>query len=161
MKRSFLVGIIIAVALFLMGFLTGRFAMRAQLAVEGEGPATPPPLRLPEEAEMPINDVTGADVDGLPRFPGAVRVEYRHVMIGDLIETEVEYVAAAELDAVHDYYRRLFDEEGWTVADLGIYQGEWTFFIVSGEREAIVELEARQSLVEVEIEMSEPVAALE
>ena len=64
--------------------------------------------------------------------------------------------AAAELGPVHDFYREVFKEEGWIVADIGIYQGEWTFFVVSGEREANVELEARQSLVEIEIELSEP-----
>lgn len=148
---------IIAVIVFLAGFFLGRLSLAGQLqAAEEALRATPEPVILPDAAEMPIRDVTGADIEDLPRFPGAIRVEYRNVIVGDLVETEVEYVAAAELDDVHDYYRQLFDEYGWTVADLGIYQGEWTFFVVSGEREAIVELEARQSLVEVEVEVSEP-----
>lgn len=145
--------------LFLGGFFAGRYSLQERLAVAEEALyATPAPVVLPGEAELPRQDVTGADIEGLPRFPGSVRVEYESVIVGDLLETEVEYVVAAKLDEVHDFYRSVFDEEGWTVADLGIYQGEWTFFVVSREREAIVELEARQSLVEVEIELSEPVA---
>ena len=105
---------------------------------------------------MTAIDVTGADIEGLPRYPGSVRVEYQNLIVGDFLETEVEYVVATELGPVHDFYREVFKEEGWIVADIGIYQGEWTFFVVSGEREANVELEARQSLVEIEIELSEP-----
>ncbi len=150
--------LVIAAALFAVGFASGRLSLYGRLAeIERALAATPEPIILPEEAEMPTRDVTGADVEGLPRFPGSVRVEYRHVILGDLEEMEVEYVAAAELDDVHDFYRNVFDEEGWIVADLGIFQGEWTFFVVSGEREAVVELEARQSLVEVEIEVMEPI----
>jgi hypothetical protein len=138
--------------LFLAGFVTGRSLSTRHLTAES------PIIPLPEAAEMPTRDVTGADINGLPRYPGAVRVEYRNVIAGDLVETEVEYVVAASLDSVHDFYRVIFDEEGWMVADLGIYQGEWTFLVVSGEREAIVELEARESLIEIEIELSEPPA---
>jgi len=42
------------------------------------------------------------------------------------------------------------------VADLQIFQGEWTFFVIQNGREALVELESRGPLVEVEIELNEP-----
>ena len=157
MNRYRITLVILAIALFLAGFVAGRMVTVIQQAKENEAQIALAPPVLAEDEVMPTRDVTGADVDGLPRYPGAVRVEYRQVVVGDLVETEVEYVVAGELDEVHDFYRQVFDEEEWIVADLGIYQGEWTFFVVSGEREAVVELEVRLSLVEIEIELSEPV----
>ena len=157
MNRYQITLVILAIALFLAGFLAGRMVTVRQQAAENEVQIALPAPVLAEDEAMPTRDVTGADVDGLPRYPGAVRVGYRQVAVGDLLETEVEYVVAGELDEVHDFYRQVFDEEEWIVADLGIYQGEWTFFVVSGEREAVVELEVRLSLVEIEIELSEPV----
>lgn len=157
MRRIRLLQFVAALLLFLGGVLLGRMYTTWERERDAEESAqTPEPVVLSEVADMPLRDVTGADVEGLPRYPGAVRVEYRNVIVGEWEETEVEYVVATDLEAVHSFYRRIFDEEGWTVADLGIYQGEWTFFVVSGEREAIVELEVRQSLVEVEIEVTEP-----
>lgn len=157
--RFWIVIMIVGLLLFLAGFALGRALTMQQMAVtiETDGRVAAV-VALPDAATMPTRDVTGHDIDDLPRYPGAVRVEYRHVGIGEFVETEVEYVVAAELSDVHDFYRGVFDDEGWIVADLGIYQGEWTFFVVSGEREAIVELEARQSLVEIEIELTEPPA---
>lgn len=143
--------------LFLAGFTLGRFLSIQQQDAQATTEAQrPEPVFLPGGEPLPTLDVTGADIEGLPRYPGSVRVEYRQVVIEELAETEVEYVVVDDLHAVHDFYRQVFSDEGWVVADLGIYQGEWTFFVVSGEREAIVELEARQSLVEIEIELSEP-----
>jgi hypothetical protein len=106
----------------------------------------------------PQDDVPGVDIAELPRYPGAIRVEYRQVVEEDLLVTEVEYVVADRLEAVHDFYRDVFPAWEWFVADFGVYQGEWTFFLLSGAREAFVEIEARGELVEVEIELSEPAA---
>ncbi len=105
---------------------------------------------------VPEQDVPGDSIPGLPRFPGMRRVEYRQVVVGDLLETEVEYVMEGTLEPVHDFYRQVFDSEGWRVVDLHIFQGEWTFYVIQGGREALVELESRGPLVEVEIELTEP-----
>lgn len=158
-NRFWLALLVLGPVLFLAGFALGRALTTQEMAASAEADRQAvEAVELPDPETMPTRDVTGFDIADLPRYPGAVRVEYRHVTLGELVETEVEYVVAAELSDVHDFYRRVFDDEGWIVADLGIYQGEWTFFVVSGEREAIVELEARQSLVEIEIELTEPPA---
>ncbi len=102
------------------------------------------------------SDVTGADISTIPRYPGSVRVEYRRSVDQRLLNTEVEYVVAADLAPVHDFYREIFRAHRWLVADLGFSQGEWTFFLVEAEREAVIEIESRGELVEVEIELSEP-----
>lgn|GEM_PF-1393656 len=156
LKRNTIIAVVLALLLFAVGFGAGRLVTTRELAAEAPATRIIAPSSLSDGAELPAIDVTGADIEGLPRYPGSVRVEYQNLIVGDFLETEVEYVVAAELGPVHDFYREVFKEEGWIVADIGIYQGEWTFFVVSGEREANVELEARQSLVEIEIELSEP-----
>lgn len=144
--------------LLITGFIIGRLS--SAIPHEKTGTTTSPMSAIVPTADlrMPALDVPGDDIPGLPPFPGMRRVEYRQVIIGDLLETEVEYVMEGSLEPIHDYFRQLFDAEGWNVADLHIFQGEWTFFIIQGEREALVELESRGPLVEVEIELKEPIA---
>jgi hypothetical protein len=141
-----------AAGLLALAFVAGRMTATTSLS-ETNGTANPVTV---QESATQINDVPGDDIPGLPRFPGSTRVEYRQALVGDLLETEAEYVVAGDMDPVYGFYRQVFDDEGWTVADLGIYQGEWTFFVISGEREALVEIESRGTLIEVEIELSEP-----
>lgn len=158
MKVSTVVAIsLVGVLLLAVGFAAGRLTAGSNAAT-GPGEATAAlTAALPTlDTSVPSFDVPGADIPGLPPYPGATRVEYRQVMVGDLLETEAEYVMTGDLGPVHDFYRAVFDEQGWAVADLGIYQGEWTFFVISGEREALVEIEGRGPLVEIEIELSEP-----
>lgn len=146
--------LVISLLLVALGFAAGR------LTAEPTRVVAPSTVTAPTaDAEVPPFDVPGEDIPGLPPFPGATRVEYRQVVLGDLLETEAEYVMTGDIEPVHDFYRDVFDAEGWTVADLGIYQGEWTFFLINGAREALVELEARGSLIEVEIEYTEPLPA--
>jgi hypothetical protein len=145
--------IVVGLALLTLGFVGGRaWAMRQVAAL----PPAPAPVQS-DQLATPILDVPGDDVPGLPRFGDARRVEYRQTIDGELIETEVEYVVADQLEVVHDFYRTVFEEQGWTVADLGVYQGEWTFFVIQDDREALLELESRGPLIEVEIEIIEPI----
>lgn len=110
----------------------------------------------PVEISFPEGNVEGKDISGLPRYPGSVRVRYGEAVIGDLSVTRAGYVADAELDEARDFYRDTFRNEGWAVADVSYSKGEWTFFVTRQEREAILEIEEQSSLVEVEIELSEP-----
>jgi hypothetical protein len=154
MKATTIAALLFAGCLLLaIGYAAGR--MTAEPSRET---VSTPVVAPTANNQIPEFDVPGEDIPGLPPFPGATRVEYRQVILGDLLETEAEYVVPGEVEPVHDFYREIFDAEGWIVADLGIYQGEWTFFLIDGGREALVELETRGSLVEVEIELTEPVA---
>jgi hypothetical protein len=74
----------------------------------------------------------------------------------NLVVREVEYVTTAPFSEVHEFYRTHFHNQGWSVADFNFSHGEWTFFVIDGAREAIVEIESRGPLVEIEIELSEP-----
>lgn len=158
-RRGIILLVVLSVLLLGIGFSAGRFLTVRELErAHATRVAEITRHSVLNEAPMPERDVTGEDIPDLPRYPGSVRVEFRDVIVGDLAEIEVEYVVLSDLDSVHAYYRQVFDDYGWIVADLGIYQGEWTFLVVSGEREAIVELEARQSIVEIEIELTEPIS---
>ncbi len=162
MKGLSIVGIFLAGLLLLgAGFVAGAAWTEQRRAAGQASPDPIAPITPPlTESMTPSSDVPGADVPGLPRYPGANRVEYRQSLVGDFQETEVEYVVADEISVVHDFYRDVFDQEGWRVADLGVYQGEWTFFVIKDGREALMEIESRGALIEIEIEINEPLSAL-
>lgn len=146
-----------AALLLLIGVVIGRQTAGNQ-PVANRSTAAPSITTAPiADMAAPEFDVPGEDIPGLPRFPGMTRVEYRQVILGELLETEVEYVMEGTLEPIHDFYRQVFEDEGWSVGDLHIFQGEWTFFVIQDDREALVELESRGPLVEVEIELTEPV----
>ena len=147
------------ILLLIAGIIIGRLSSTSSQQEPADNPTAINAVVPTADLSVPVLDVPGDNIPGLPPFPGMRRVEYRQVIIGDLLETEVEYVIEGPLEPIHDYYRQLFDDEGWKVADLHIFQGEWTFFIIQGEREALVELESRGPLVEVEIELTEPIPA--
>ena len=149
------VGLLLLMAGFIMGRLTGNLPQNGSVQAASSIITAVPTADL----SVPALDVPGDDIPGLPRYPGMRRVEFRHDVLGDLLETEVEYVMDGTLESVHDFYRQVFDDEGWNVADLHIFQGEWTFFVIQDDREALVELESRGPLIEVEIELTEPIPA--
>ncbi len=145
--------------LLLLGFATGWAVVGCQVAGAGRSDPSPTPVCVCASTQswsVPTSDVPGTDISSLPRYTGSTRVEHRGVVEGELIVTEVEYVTLDGLEAVHGFYRDVFRTKHWSVADLGFSQGEWTFFLISGAREAVVEIESRGPMVEVEIELSEP-----
>jgi hypothetical protein len=110
---------------------------------------------------LPSEDVPGADIPGLPRYPNSVRVEYEREEVDDLLETRVGYGAATSgLDSIREFYRDTFREEDWSVENAEFSEGTWTFFITQDEREALVEFETRAGsrggLFDIRIELSEP-----
>jgi hypothetical protein len=110
---------------------------------------------------LPSEDVPGADIPGLPRYPDSVRVEYEREEVDYLLETRVGYGAAASgLDSVREFYRDTFREENWSVENAEFSEGTWTFLVTQGEREALIEFETRTGsrggLFDIRIELSEP-----
>jgi hypothetical protein len=110
---------------------------------------------------LPSEDVPGADIPGLPRYPDSVRVDYEREEVDDLLETRVVYGATASgLDSVREFYRDTFREEDWSVENAEFSEGTWTFLVTQNEREALVEFETRAGsrggLFDISIELSEP-----
>jgi hypothetical protein len=138
-------------AVALIGASAASGAWLAGLAASPETAIeSPTPTAMPQ---LPRRDVRGRNIADLPRFPGAVRTEYQRGRQGSSVVTELRYLAAAELDDVRSFYRRTFREHGWKVAGLDFTRGEWVFIVSSGRRVALIEIEPRGPLVEVDIEL--------
>jgi hypothetical protein len=157
----FVVGVLAsALILALVGFGFGWFLSGRQIANLKEGPGSPSAISnttAKPDASLPKADVPGEDFSDLPRYPGSVRTKYeRRVSTAGLVLVDTEYVASAELAEVREFYRGVFRSEGWTVASLDVSEGEWDFLVTKGDREAVIEIELREGLVETEIEVSEP-----
>jgi hypothetical protein len=149
-----------ALILALVGFGFGWFLSGRQIANLKEGPGSPSAISnttAKSDASLPKADVPGEDFSDLPRYPGSVRTKYeRRVSKAGIILFDTEYVASAKLADVREFYRGVFQSEGWTVAGLDVTEGEWDFLVTKGVREALIEIEIRRGLVETEIEVSEP-----
>lgn len=150
----------IAIGLLLvLGFAVGLAVTRRQFA--GDTGASQPVITTatasPAQA-LPAGDVPGTDLGVLPRYPGAVRVDYRRAIKSGFLVTETAYVVAGDLDEVRYFYRDVFRTGGWTEADVSFSQGRWTFFVIAGQQEAVVTIGTRGALVEIAIELSAPQA---
>ena len=106
---------------------------------------------------LPADDVAGKDIPDLPRYPHSVRVEYERKTQDLLVFTRVRYLSRAKLDVVRGFYRGVFRGQGWKVANAEFSEGEWTFLVVDGKREADIEIEPHgREVTRVDIEVSEP-----
>ena len=97
-----------------------------------------------------------AEILGLPEYPGARRSEYRAEVFGDERVTEIEYIVDSSVPEVRDYYRDVFARGDWTVTDTTWVRGEWVYAVSRGDRSGFVEIEHRDGIVEIEVEMAEP-----
>lgn len=111
----------------------------------------------PRTTSLPADDVAGRDIPDLPRYPGSVRVEYERKAQDLLVFTRVSHLSRAKLDVVRGFYRGVFRGQGWKVANAEFSEGEWTFLVVDGEREADIEIEPHgRDVTRVDILVSEP-----
>jgi hypothetical protein len=86
-----------------------------------------------------------------------VRTEYE-ISIDDRYRlTAVEYLADASIEMVRTFYQNAMDEYGWERADITYAAGEWTYVLVDGRTEALVELEEWNGLIEIDLQVSEPI----
>jgi cell division septation protein DedD len=115
------------------------------------------PSNTKPAASLPAEDVPGKGIPDLPRYPGSVRAEYERKEQDLLVFTRIRYLSDAKLDVIRGFYRGVFRAEGWHVANVEFSEGEWTFLIVYGDREADIEIEPHgRDVTRVDIELSEP-----
>jgi hypothetical protein len=105
---------------------------------------------------LPSEDVPGKDVSDLPRYPDSVRVEYERKEMGGLVLTRIRYLSHEKLDAVRGFYRGVFRSGGWKVANVEFSEGEWTFLVVKGKREADIEIGSHDIGAETTMTLSVP-----
>ncbi len=152
-------------ALLLVAVLVLGVILGSAIAAFGRGgtapTASPTPTPLPSSApnaELPGADAEGHELARLPRYPDSIRTEYE-ISIDDRYRlTAVEYLADASIEEVRAYYQRVMDQHGWERADITYAAGEWTYVLVDGSTEALVELEQWNGLIEIDLQISEPIA---
>lgn len=152
----------VTMALLLVAVLVGGVILGSAMAAFGPGDATPTPTPTPFPSTVPTDDLPAADVAGedlarLTRYPGSVRTEYE-ISVDDRYRlTAVEYLADARIEDVRSFYQGVVDEQRWEVADINYAAGEWTYVLVEGRTEALVELEEWNGLIEIDLQISEPI----
>ncbi len=141
------------------GVAAGWILTRQELDTSIGTPTLPDTTRHPPDTPLsiPNEDVSGEEVDGLPRYPGSSRIEYRRESRNGLYITEATYLADATLDSIREFYRETFQSEGWSVTDLDFSSEEVRFFVIDGKHEARVNISSRSGeIAEIEITSSRP-----
>ena len=155
-----LVGIILLCAALFVGLAV--YLASPRLTILGQEPAATPtesPTPSPTAtARIPAADVAGEDLATLPRYPGSVRTDYEIAVDDQYRLIVIEYVAAAEFDDVRMFYQGVIAAQGWERADIGFTNGEWSWALVDGTVLALIEIEEANGLIEIDLQMSEPLA---
>lgn len=146
----------LVLAAFAIGWTLSGLEGGAKVPAPAQPVASPAPVEEAAPPVVPEDDVPGRELDGLPRYPGSTRIEYRHERRSGLERIRAKYATEAVPDEVRAFYREAFASEGWMVADLGFSPEEWYFFVVRDEREALVKIHAVQEPLVVEIELTSP-----
>ena len=159
-KRVPAAGLAMLIAVVLVG---GMALGSAVTAIRDTTPAPSSTAQADPTAEasvaaLPDADMAGEDVARLPRFPGSVRTEYAVTMEGDYRFVAIEYFTDAPIEQVRVYFQRMIDDHGWERADIQYSGGEWTYVLVDGSTEALVEIEMTRGLVEIDLQVSEPLS---
>jgi hypothetical protein len=149
---------IVLALLLVVGFFLGRTTTAIEATAAPRGTASPS-LR-PEPAApvtLPVVDVDGSDVRGLPRYPGSVRTRSQSRETATATTTNLEYLARASLEDVRSFYRQLFADYGWTVIDLELGYGELKYLIANDIVDGAVDIESRGGdVVEIDLETVTP-----
>jgi len=151
---ALLVALVLAGGVFLGG-------VGASLRGPEATPEQPPAIGTPAattSVRLPAADVDGADIDRLPRYPGSVRTAHEVVREDRYRLTATEYQAEATVDDVRTFYQGIIVDYEWERADINFDHGEWSYVLVDGSVEALVEIEQFGGLVEIDLQISEPIA---
>ena len=154
---------LLIVAVLLAGVFIGSVlpTLRAEQASATPSPTVAATEPVESQAgELPGADVPGEDLERLPRYPGSVRSEYEASRDDDIGLTALEFLADATVDDVRTFYQGVIVEHGWQRADIAYSGGEWTYVLVDGDIEALVEIEETGGLVEIDLVVSEPLPSV-
>ena len=148
---------LLIVVVMIGGVLLGS-AVTAMVAPTATPTPAPTAVVTPSDAAIPGADVAGEDLARLPRYPGSGRTEYE-VSIDDRYRlTAVEFFADATIDEVRLFYQGVIEEHGWERADIQYSGGEWTYVLVDGRVEGLIEIEVTRGHVEIDLQVSAPIA---
>lgn len=117
---------------------------------------TPSPSASPSMAALPAADVAGEDLSRLPRYPGSVRTAHEVSRDEHYRLTATEYLADAGIDEVRTFYQGVIADHGWERADISHSDGTWAYVLVDGSTEALIEIEETDGLIEIDLQIGEP-----
>jgi hypothetical protein len=144
-------------AALVAGWAIGSALPASGLEPEASPTASPAGPTPSEAVRLPDADVPGREFERLPRYPGAVRTAFSETVSESFRLVSAEYVVDASVEEVRGFYQSVIGEKGWQRADIGYHDGEWTYVLVDGRIEALVEIEVTRGLVEIDLQVSLPV----
>jgi hypothetical protein len=144
-RTQLVIAAIITVPAVVVGFLAGL-----SLGLPGIPPEIPP------VDAVPVAEVPGKDVPGLPRYPGAARVKYEYHPLGDARVWEVGYFVEDRVSEVGSFYKKRLHEHGWTFEGSHFYAGELALRARRDDIEMLIEIGQQGEMVEIEMEVYEP-----
>ena len=150
---------ILVAAVLACGVILGGVAASLPMAEPNPTPvaASSTPSAIPSSS-VAVADVAGLDFNRLPRYPGSVRSGYEMVLEDRFRLTAAEYQADTTVEDVRTFYQGVIVEHGWERADINFDHGEWSYVLVDGSIEALIEIEEFGGLVEIDLQISEPIA---
>ena len=151
---------ILIAAVLAGGVILGGVAASLPMSESSPTPAatSSTPSATPSSSAA-VADVAGQDFDRLPRYPESVRSGYDIVREDRFRLTAAEYQAQATVEDVRNFYQGVIAEHGWERADINFDHGEWSYVLVDGSIEALIEVEEFGGLVEIDLQISEPITA--
>lgn len=156
---------LLLVGILLCGLLIGGMAALVAFPrpalFGGEQVASPTLSPAPSPsalATLPASDVPGEDLVALPRYPGSVRSDYQVALDDRYRLTVTEYLVTAAVEEVRAFYQGVITAHGWERADIGFSEGEWSYSLADGDTLALIEIEEAGGLIEIDLQISEPVA---
>jgi hypothetical protein len=136
------------------GVSLGAYVAGLEGAADRPHPPEPPQSAAVPTPTLPVADIPGEDLASLPRYPGSVRSGFEVIDDGRFRLTATEFVAIAELADVRVFYQTVIVEHGWERVDINYDGGEWSYILIRGADEALIEIEERGGLVEIDLQLS-------
>ncbi|NIO83775.1 MAG: hypothetical protein GTN53_24895, partial [Candidatus Aminicenantes bacterium] len=98
------------------------------------------PVEIDVILPLPLRDIAGKDIKGVPRFPGSVRFYYLKVAL----DHTVKYKAAASVKEVEWFYIRKLPDHGWTFSG---YDKTGLLFVPSSTAKSAADALAKGKLI--------------
>jgi hypothetical protein len=147
-RTQLLIAAIVTGPALVISFLAGL-----SLGLPNIPPEIPPVDAVPAAAE------SGEDVPHLPRYPGAVRVKYENHLFKDARVWEVGYYAEGRVQEAGSFYRQSLNENGWAFEGSHFHAGELALRARRDDLEMLVEIGQAGELIEIEMELYEPLSS--
>jgi hypothetical protein len=121
---------------------------------------TPMPTGMTDPTHSPLaadpaDPADPSDPADLPAVPGARRTSLEREVDDGLTIVEIEYLVAADIEAVRRHYRRVMQVHGWRVGEADVDDDGWELQASKGDREVEVEIEPDGDGARIEVNLTD------